>query len=81
MDDGIGGLVGGVVGGWVFRDRSAKPDNESRLRARAARLAPAAVATAGPAASASAARPEQGKTGTFAGPRADLHRQLDDLGI
>jgi membrane associated rhomboid family serine protease len=77
--DHIGGLVGGVVGGWVFRDRSATAGIRSRLRPRRGKPGPATVATAGPAAS--VARPEQGKTGTFAGPRADLHRQLDDLGL
>jgi membrane associated rhomboid family serine protease len=77
--DHIGGLVGGVVGGWLFRDRAAGA--RARLRRRPGKPAPATVATAGPAASGSVARPQQGSTGTFAGPRADLHRQLDDLGL
>jgi membrane associated rhomboid family serine protease len=79
--DHIGGLVGGVVGGWLFRDRAAGAGARSRLGRRAGKPAPATVATAGPAASGSVARPQQASTGTFAGPRADLHRQLDDLGL
>jgi len=52
----IGGLAGGVAGGWIFRDRRA---------------------TAG-----SPARPGRGNPAPPAGgPRADLHKQLDDLGL
>ncbi len=52
----IGGLVGGVAAGWIFRDRRA---------------------SAG-----SAARPSGGGTpAPPGGPRADLHKQLDDLGL
>jgi membrane associated rhomboid family serine protease len=57
----VGGLVGGVLAGWVFRERrTSKP-------AAAARAAtPAKTASAGP---------------PPAGSRADLHKQLDDLGL
>ena len=79
--DHIGGLVGGVAGGWLLRDRSATAGSPSRQHAKAGSLAPATVAPVGPAVSASVARPDPGKTGTFSGPRADLHRQLDDLGL
>jgi membrane associated rhomboid family serine protease len=57
----IGGLVGGVLSGWVFRDR---------------RRAPAARPPALPG--------TPGKKGTAPpadGSRAELHRQLDDLGL
>jgi membrane associated rhomboid family serine protease len=89
----IGGLVAGVVGGWLFRDRSAR--GLARKRARAAAAAPAttavvpgaAVAAAatpvrgGPAPSKLAADPQAGSKGeVYQGPRGDLHRQLDDLG-
>jgi membrane associated rhomboid family serine protease len=66
----IGGLVGGVLSGWVFRDR----------RPRRAAGAPALPGTPG----------TLGKTGTLGknavapsadGSRAELHRQLDDLGL
>ncbi|MGO8960093.1 MAG: rhomboid family intramembrane serine protease [Streptosporangiaceae bacterium] len=74
----IGGLAAGVVGGWVFRDR---------------RPAAAKGSLAMPDASARIAGPEPGgatlrrtplgqaKAGQYAGPRAELHKQLDDLGL
>jgi membrane associated rhomboid family serine protease len=82
----IGGLVAGVVGGWLLRDRSARTRKDAK--------ALAGSVAAGPA----AAKPEIGKTaaatvttsvppstgsqsGVYSGPRADLHRQLDDLGL
>ncbi|HEV8220181.1 MAG TPA: rhomboid family intramembrane serine protease [Streptosporangiaceae bacterium] len=58
----IGGLVGGVLAGWVFRDRR-------------------------PAKTLAAARPgvpsKKGAAGSppAGGSRADLHKQLDDLGL
>ena len=57
----IGGLVGGVLAGWVFRDRRAGK--------------PAAARPATTPAKAGAAGPPP------AGSRADLHKQLDDLGL
>jgi len=79
--DHIGGLVGGVIGGWIFRDRSATAAKPSRLRTTSGKRAPATVATAGPAASTSVAPQSQSGTDVYAGPRADLHKQLDDLGL
>jgi membrane associated rhomboid family serine protease len=64
----IGGLVGGVAAGWIFRDRKT---------ARAA-------GTAAPARAAAGARPGKAVSpaaGAFGGDRADLHKQLDDLGL
>src|ERR1700722_9408502 len=60
----IGGLVGGVAAGWIFRNR------------RAAR----AVGAAGAGSAAAAAGGKPGKAvspaaGTFGGDRADLHKQ------
>lgn len=57
----IGGLVGGVLGAWVFRDR--RPGKALA----AARPGIPSKPAAGP--------PPPG------GPRADLHKQLDDLGL
>jgi membrane associated rhomboid family serine protease len=54
----IGGLVGGILAGWLFRDRR-----------------PAGSRPGG----GSPARP--GSATTYTGPRADLHPQLDDLGL
>jgi len=56
----IGGLVGGVLAGWVLRER----------RPNAAARPPALPAVPG--------RPA---TSPADGPRADLHKQLDDLGL
>jgi membrane associated rhomboid family serine protease len=52
----IGGLVGGVAAGWIFRDRRAG----TRTGRKAAGPNPVSSAS---------------------GPRADLHKQLDDLGL
>src|SRR6266705_974346 len=57
----IGGLVGGILAGWVLRER----------RPKAATGRPKPPAGPGRKAPASAAD----------GPRADLHKQLDDLGL
>jgi membrane associated rhomboid family serine protease len=56
----IGGLVGGILAGWLLRDR------------RPAAARPPAAKAGGTTA---------GLTTPHAGPRADLHRQLDDLGL
>jgi membrane associated rhomboid family serine protease len=72
----IGGLAAGVVGGWFFRDRSAV--------ARTA-VGPTAtpVATAGsssPGAAITVPVPDKAASSATVGPRADLQKQLDDLG-
>jgi membrane associated rhomboid family serine protease len=62
----LGGLIGGLLSGWIFRDR------------RAGRKAPA-----GTAAAVQAAPAGPGKQVAIdpANPRADLYKQLDDLGL
>ena len=57
----IGGLVGGVLGAWIFRDR--RPGKS--------------VAAARPASS----KPTAAGSPPAGGSRADLHKQLDDLGL
>jgi membrane associated rhomboid family serine protease len=72
----IGGLAAGVVGGWIFRDRSGADS-----------AAPAVIDAAAPAAALSGTTGRAAIIGTtaasgsYSGPRAELHRQLDDLGI
>jgi len=75
----VGGLVGGVAGGWLLRDRHA---------AKAA--APARSAAAGSAGTAVLPAGKAGKAGTTSGkglvvdpsnPRAELYKQLDDMGL
>jgi membrane associated rhomboid family serine protease len=63
--DHIGGLAAGVLGGWVFRDRLAKPTRAETGNATGI------VAVQPPASS-----PDQ-----HSGPRAELHKELDDLGL
>jgi membrane associated rhomboid family serine protease len=74
----IGGLVGGLLAGWVLRER------------RAAKVQPAAGTSALPATRPATlpqsrqVRPPRagpGAAGPYSGPRADLHKQLDDLGL
>jgi membrane associated rhomboid family serine protease len=77
--DHIGGLVSGVLGGWIFRDRSrARARAKSSVEATAAETPGTAVAV--PAAAAPSEPAKRG-TGSFTGPRADLHKELDDLGL
>ncbi|HTZ93278.1 MAG TPA: rhomboid family intramembrane serine protease [Streptosporangiaceae bacterium] len=112
--DHIGGLVGGVAGGWLFRDRTAaRGRSKSPATSGAPTSSPGAAgsgatgplparaiaggpvpgspapggavlgsAVATPAATVpSAAKQKERDTSVYSGPRADLHRQLDDLGL
>jgi membrane associated rhomboid family serine protease len=78
--DHIGGLVGGVVGGWVFRDRA-----RARARRAARSVAPdpgwSAQPTAAPPGQAVVPAAGSSPATQFSGPRADLHKELDDLGL
>ncbi len=87
--DHIGGLAGGIVGGWLFRDRGLRSGRRSQ---EASGSPPAVAAAAGPgisppggaaAAGAPGGRAPSGQTSAraYSGPRGDLHRQLDDLGL
>jgi len=71
----IGGLAAGLVGGWIFRDRTAA--DRSAAAADSTTTAQAAAGSTPAAAQATGAA----VTGTHSGPRAELHRQLDGLGI
>jgi membrane associated rhomboid family serine protease len=87
----IGGLVAGVVGGWVFRDRGASAAARKvakTTRPAAAAGAPGTVAAtsanpaiAAPAASTTIASRAPSTSDVHTGPRGDIHRQLDDLGL
>jgi membrane associated rhomboid family serine protease len=85
--DHVGGLVGGVVGGWVFRDRARVRAAKSARAAKPPKPAkgakPAAGTTVPQASTGTAVVPATGSrpTADFAGPRADLHKELDDLGL
>jgi membrane associated rhomboid family serine protease len=86
----IGGLVGGVLAGWVLRERRAakvRPAGAETTGVQAAGTTAAGVTAAGtsvlPAArpKPGASRPKPGASGPYSGPRADLHKELDDLGL
>ncbi len=76
----VGGLAGGIVAGWLLRDRSTARAEGTRMAVRPApggqppaTSASGTVAIPGPA--------KKGFTADPANPRADLHKQLDDLGL
>ncbi|MGB6453786.1 MAG: rhomboid family intramembrane serine protease [Streptosporangiaceae bacterium] len=72
--DHIGGLAAGVVGGWIFRDRAA-------IGRTAVGPTATPLATAASRPGQTTARPVTTTTSAAAtGPRAELHKQLDDLG-
>ena len=79
----VGGLAGGILAGWLLRERRAKT-------AKAAKPARAAKAGTAPATRAGTAASGQVSTTTPSGkglvidpsnPRADLYKELDDLGL
>jgi membrane associated rhomboid family serine protease len=63
----VGGLVGGVAAGWLLRERRAGP--AAKRAGPAAKRADKAVAT------------KPGFAVDPANPRADLYKELDDLGL
>jgi membrane associated rhomboid family serine protease len=94
----IGGLVAGVLGGWVFRDRAARASRKDASAATATAstarpLSATTPVTSGLPATGTTAKTTAGgsaheggskvtsKGDLYAGPRADLHRQLDDMGL
>ncbi|HEY2550281.1 MAG TPA: rhomboid family intramembrane serine protease [Streptosporangiaceae bacterium] len=74
----IGGLVGGVLAGWVFRDRRPAVPGAKAVEP-AARTVQRAKDGTRPGTAAS----QPGKSVTVApdNPRAELHKQLDDMGL
>ncbi|MDR2988462.1 MAG: rhomboid family intramembrane serine protease [Nocardiopsaceae bacterium] len=77
----VGGLVGGILAGWLLRER--------RAAGRAAKPAKAELASTKPGTTVQAAS-ESTKAGKTTGkspvidpsnPRADLYKQLDDMGL
>jgi membrane associated rhomboid family serine protease len=85
--DHIGGLVAGIAGGWIFRDRSPAagvargpaPGASSPALGKAT-TAQAETKTGSGLVPAPKARPAA-TTAQYSGPRADLYKQLDDLGL
>jgi membrane associated rhomboid family serine protease len=81
--DHIGGLVAGVLGGWIFRERRARRPAVARVKPGRKAAAPAGAVSAPAPAPGTAVAPtaKKGATTPYSGPRADLHKELDDLGI
>jgi membrane associated rhomboid family serine protease len=92
----VGGLVGGIACGWLLRDRRAARTAQAAAprKARKAATAPDKGTVAVPTAQSGqlpATRAGQPSTSSQSGkkgfqvdpanPRADLHKQLDDLGL
>ncbi|MCX4747969.1 rhomboid family intramembrane serine protease [Kitasatospora sp. NBC_01287] len=70
----LGGLVGGVVGAWLLRERAARATGEPSARPNTA-----GASTAGPdgAGRGTPAKP----AGVELSPRSELLKELDDLGL
>jgi membrane associated rhomboid family serine protease len=76
----IGGLVGGILAGWLLRERRA-PKAAAAAGSTATSLEPATRPGRIRPAKAAPGQGRSGATGSYAGPRADLHKELDDLGL
>ncbi len=77
----VGGLVGGIVGGWLLRERRAAA--RAAKPARAASAAGSAGTAVLPAGDSTKAAKTSGKGQVVdpSNPRADLYKQLDDMGL
>jgi membrane associated rhomboid family serine protease len=73
----IGGLAAGVVGGWIFRDRS----EASKAVAGSTATPIATPPTSGSVGTTTVPVTQPTASGAAAGPRADLYKQLGDLGL
>src|SRR5450755_4421860 len=83
----IGGLAGGVLGGWLLRDRRAAKAVRASTGAGSTGASSTGIASTGSGTSVTRPGPGQvapakpAKPATYTGPRAELHKQLDDLGL
>jgi hypothetical protein len=84
----VGGLVGGILSGWLFRDRRAaravKPARGTAVSGAAGTaVLPAGERLAAPGAQATKKGGGSGKGAVVdpSNPRAELYKQLDDLGL
>jgi membrane associated rhomboid family serine protease len=80
--DHIGGLVAGIAGGWIFRDRRLASRSKAGSKPDAA-TAPGRPPTSATEPAGTSVLPASGSKAAdkYSGPRAELHKQLDDLGI
>ncbi len=85
----VGGLVGGILSGWFFRDRrAARASQPARGRAVSGATGTAVLPAAGDSLAAPGAQIAKKGQGSGKGlvvdpsnPRAELYKQLDDLGL
>ncbi|HET9896958.1 MAG TPA: rhomboid family intramembrane serine protease [Streptosporangiaceae bacterium] len=83
----VGGLAGGIVAGWLLRDRRGARATATRKAVKPAPGSPPAMSTSAGAVAlpdpAQISQAQSGKKFTVdpANPRADLYKQLDDLGL
>jgi len=87
----VGGLAGGILSGWLFRDRrAARAGQPARGRAVSGTAGTAVLPAAGDSLAAPAPGAQTTKKGRDSGkgpvvdpsnPRAELYKQLDDLGL
>jgi membrane associated rhomboid family serine protease len=76
----IGGLAGGILAGWVFRDRRQAVRSIQGVESPAAARA-GQPGAAGAGAGASPGQPGKSVTVAPDNPRAELYKQLDDMGL
>ncbi|MGN6791692.1 MAG: rhomboid family intramembrane serine protease [Streptosporangiaceae bacterium] len=76
----VGGLVGGIVSGWLLRERRAAKRAAKPTKADAATKAGTAVQPAGESAKAGKTS-GKGAAVDPSNPRAELYKQLDDMGL
>jgi membrane associated rhomboid family serine protease len=80
----VGGIVGGIAAGWLLRERRAKAPRpvKSARPARAAKAGTTQAAGRAAAGELSTTTPSgKGLVIDSSNPRADLYKQLDDLGL
>jgi membrane associated rhomboid family serine protease len=83
----VGGLVGGILSGWVFRDRRAaravKPARGAAVSGAVTAALPAGDRLTAPGAQTTKKGSNSGKGVVVdpSNPRAELYKQLDDLGL
>ena len=80
----VGGVVGGVLSGWLFRDRRAAATAPGTVAGRPSPAGPSPDPAVKPAKSGKSGQPGKSGKGTAVdpdNPRADLYKQLDDLGL
>jgi rhomboid family protein len=92
----VGGIAGGILSGWIFRDRraaqarraaagagaaDAQLDAGTDVAVRSASTASLSGTASGKSGTASKAGKKKGYAVDPSNPRADLYKELDDLGL